>query len=68
MLIPVNLFTWAASIIPFIYVATHIGAKEHAGWIFSKETLLIILIAIILFCVGIDGQGIWNTLVGWTHH
>ena len=38
---------------------THIGAQEHA---FSKETLLVLVLAVVLFCIGIDSQGIWHRL------
>ena len=65
--IPLILPTVAAMCLILVYIGTHIGAKEHAGWIFSKETLLVIALVIVLFCIGLDGQGIWRMLTSVAH-
>ncbi len=65
--IPLTLPTILAFIVVFLYVGTHMGAREHAGWLFSKETLLVLALATVLFCIGIDGQGIWHLLTTVGH-
>jgi len=65
--IPLNLFTWGAIALAFVYVATHIGAEEHAGWLFSKEMFMVLLVVVVLFCIGLDGQGIWHLLTTMGH-
>ena len=51
-------------LIPFVYVFTHMGAREHEGWLWSRQTLLIAILSTILFCIGADGVGIWHMLTG----
>ena len=62
--IPVNLFTFAAFAIGFGYFATHMGAKEHAGWLGSNQMFLVVAIVVILLCIGIAPGPIWHLLSG----
>jgi heme/copper-type cytochrome/quinol oxidase subunit 4 len=63
--IPINLFSLAGIAIIFIYFATHMGSREHAGWFGSAQMFLVIALAIVLFCIGYDGPGIWHMLTGF---
>ena len=51
-------------LIPFVYVFIRMGAPEYAGWLFTKQTLLVVILSIILYCIGADGVGIWHLLTG----
>jgi len=65
--IPLNLFTLGAIALAFVYLATRIGAEEHTGWLFSKEMFMVLLAVVVLFCIGLDGQGIWHLLATVAH-
>jgi len=54
-------------LIPLAYVLTRIGAPEHEGWFFTKQTLLVAIVSILLYCIGADGQGIWHLLATVAH-
>ena len=60
--IPLNLFTIGAMILAFMYIGTHIGAKEHAGWLFSREMFIVLALATMLFCAGLAPDSIWHML------
>jgi len=62
--LPLNLFTFAAFALGFIYFATHVGAKEHAGWLGSKEMFIVVALVVVLLCVGMAPQQIWHLLSG----
>jgi hypothetical protein len=66
--IPINLFTLAGIALAFAYFATHMGAKEHAGWFGSAQMYGVIALVIILLCIGWDGIGIWHLLASSVGH
>lgn len=65
MSIDLNLFTFLAFAIPLGYWMTHAGASEHAGWVISGKTIVVVLVSILLFCIGIDAFGLFHFLFGW---
>ncbi len=62
--IPLDLPIVLAFCLAFLYVGTHLGAREHAGWIGSMQMWLVLFLVVVLFCIGLDGQGIWHMLTG----
>jgi hypothetical protein len=65
--IPLDLPVILAFIVAFLYVGTRMGAREHQGWLFSKEMFMVLLVVVVLFCIGLDGQGIWHLLTTMGH-
>jgi len=66
--LPLNLFTFTAFAIGFIYFATRIGSKDHTGWLGSAQMWMVVSIVVLLLCLGYDASGIWHLLIGWTGH
>ena len=42
----------------FIYIMPRMGSDEHEGWVFTKQTLFVVLIAILLFCLEFNWHAI----------
>lgn len=64
VIVPLNIFTFLAFTVGFIYLATHIGSKEHAGWLGSKEMFMVAALVVVLLCIGLAPDQIWHLIMG----